>query len=279
MSSLNNPAHPHNVQSFDQFADVSKFLTSPAQMTTALIHFLGAFFFNILRLACVPAETIFRRKFGERHFNLYLYIGGTIWLIIFATGWLNIPAMMGFKGDGLIPNSIIFTIIAIIYYVRMFIYLFVQKHGAIDTKQYTRYDGNPLSLLYKLPFANDRHGKPRENLIRQLIEPAFLFILGLVCTLIINPQTGTWLIVSAFCMALKEYAQAQHTRNILLDQVDADIAARYIGAAMQGEPPTETRGVYIAGISNDGEDRAYLRDLAMRNQQKYAQQNSATTTH
>ncbi len=121
MNALGNQARSNQAQSLDNFSDLTQFITSPAQTSTAFMQFLGAFFFNILRLACVPAETLFRRQFGERHFNLYLYIGGTIWLGIFATGWLNIPAALGFKGEGLVSNGIIFTIIAIIYYVRMFL--------------------------------------------------------------------------------------------------------------------------------------------------------------
>lgn len=279
MNALSNQSNPKNVISSEQFSDLSQFVTSPAQSSAAFIEFLGAFFFNFIRLACVPAEVIFRRKFGERHFNLYLYIGGTIWLGIFATGWLNIPAAMGYKGEGLVPNGIIFTIIAIIYYVRMFIYLFVQKHGSLDTKKISIYSGHPLPFLEKLPFATDKNGVVRESFLRQVIEPVFLFVLGLLCTFILNPQTGTWLIISAFCMAIKEYAQGRYTRNILLDKIDAEIMARYMADALQGKSPEETHGIYIAGISNDGEDRAYLRTLAARNQQHFAEQNTASTTH
>lgn len=274
MNPLNPSPQGNPAQSLDQFNDLSQFITSPAQTSAAFLQFLGAFFFNILRLACVPAETIFRRKFGERHFNLYLYIGGTIWLGIFATGWLNIPAALGFRGEGLAPNWIIFSIIAVIYYVKMFIYLFVQKHGSIDTRKHTFYAGHPLPFLEKLPFAKDKNGFIRENLLRQIIEPVALFVLGLICVFILNPQTGSWLVISAFCMATKEYAQSRHTRNILLDQVDAEITARYMADALNGKSPEETHGVYIAGISNDGEDRAFLRSLATRNQQKFAEQST-----
>lgn len=263
----------------DQFDDLSQFITSPAQSSVAFIEFISAFVFNILRLACVPAEIIFRSKFGERYFNLYLYIGGTIWLGIFATGWLNLPSAMGFKGDGLVSNGIIFTIIAILFYARMFLYLFWQKHGTLNNQKHSYYSGHPLSFLSSLPFTKDKNGNVRESLLRQVIEPGFLFVLGLLCIIILNPQTGTWLIISAFCMAVKEYAQSRHTRNILLDQIDADITARYMVDAVQGKSPEDTHGIYLAGISSNGEDRAYLRDLAMRNQQRFAEQTATASTH
>ena len=274
MNATGNQSGSNNVLTTDQFNDLSQFVTSPAQSSAAFIQFLGAFFFNFIRLACVPAEVIFRNRFGERHFNLYLYIGGTIWLAIFATGWLNIPASMGYKGEGLVSNGIVFTIIAILYYVRMFLYLFVQKHGPLNNLRHSYYAGHPLSFLTKLPFATDKNGFVRENVLRQIIEPLFLFALGLLCIFILNPQTGSWMIISSFCMATKEYAQTRHTRNILLDQIDADITARYMVDALQGKSPEETHGVYIAGISNNGEDRAYLRELAERNQQNFAEQTS-----
>ena len=278
MNTSGNLSRQNNLSS-DDFSDLSQFVTSPAQSSVAFIQFISAFIFNILRLACVPAEIIFRSKFGERYFNLYLYIGGTIWLGIFATGWLNIPAAMGFKGGELVSNGIIFTIIAIIFYARMFWYLFLLKHGKINKKKHSFYAGHPLSFLSKFPFATDKNGDIRQNLLRQGIEPVFLFSLGLLCTFILNPQTGTWLIISAICMALKEYAQARHNRNILLDQVDADITAQFLADAMNGKSPEDTQGVYIAGISSDGDDRAYLRELAMRNQQRFAEQANSATTH
>ena len=260
---------PHD---FGQFSELSEFAMSPVSHSVAFIEFLATLLFNILRMACVPAELIFRRNFGERHFNLYLYVGGTMWLGIFATGWLNIPAMMGFRMEGIVPNGVVFTIIAFLFYGRMFWQMFFRKFGDIDSRMHSRYDGDPFPVYYHLPLAKDRSGNPREYLIRQLHEPVVMFTLGMLFIFILNPQTGTWLIISAFCMAVKEYVKSLHVRNILLDQIDAEIVGRNISDALKGEPPKNTQGVYIAGISNGGKDREHLDGLMQKNQQRFTTQ-------
>lgn len=265
----NMPAKNHNPANkggdeWEQFTDFSAAFFSPVQTATAFMQFIGTFIFNILRIACVPAELIFRRNFGERHFNLYLYFGGSLWLGIFATGWLNIPAMLGFKGEGLVPNAVIFTIVAIIFYARMFWRFFVQTSKEIDLTLYSRYDGDPLSLLTKLPFATDKNGHPKEYQIRQFIEPGVMILLGAIFTFILNPQTGTWLFISGFCMAVKEYVKARHIRNLILDAIDAEIVSKNTAEAIRGKPAKETQGVYFAGVSNNGKDREILQDVIAR---------------
>lgn len=265
-SKQHRPEQPHD---FGQFQDLFEFAMNPISHSVAFLEFIGTFIYNILRIACVPAELIFRRNFGERHFNLYLYIGGSLWLGIFATGWLNLPAAMGFKITPLISNGVIFSVIAVVFYVRMFWQLFFRRSGEIDTELHTRYDGDPLTLLNKAPLAKDRSGLPREYFIRQLIEPIFLIVLGIVVTVILNPQTGTWLILSAFCMALKEYVKARYVRNLLLDQVDAAIVAKHLSGAMKGESPKNTQGVYIAGLPTDGKKREQLNHLMQRSGERF----------
>ena len=56
--------------------NAAEFLVSPVNSSVAILEFISTIIFNILRAACVPAELIFRRRFGERHFNLWLYIAG-----------------------------------------------------------------------------------------------------------------------------------------------------------------------------------------------------------
>jgi hypothetical protein len=262
-----------------QFGDISEAFFNPIEMSSAFIKFIGTFIFNILRIACVPAELIFRRKFGERHFNLYLYLGGSLWLGIFATGWLNIPSMLGFRSEGIVPNIVIFSIIAIIFYGRMFWELLIRKSKDIDVTMYTRYDGDPLNIIEKLPLATDKNGNPKDYLIRQLHEPLLMLLLGIVVTVILNPQTGTWLMISAFCMSVKEYVKARHIRNMILDAIDADIISRNTAESIKGAPARDTQGIYIAGVSNDGKDRDMLRDLVTRKQQRFTAGNSTNPVH
>lgn len=265
-----NKPNKTNEDDWMQMSDITDYLFNPVGKSVAFVEFIGNLFFNIVRLALVPAELLFRRNFGERYFNLYLYIGGSLWLGLFATGWLNITSGFGLRLEGIVPNGVIFSVIALIFYGRMFRELFFRRFGDIDTRMYGYYAGDPLPFLYRLPFATDNQGNPREYIIRQIHEPVFMFVLGLVCTFVLNPQTGTFLIISAFCAVIKEYVTARHYRNILLDQVDAEIIGRNMAAALKGEAPKNTQGVYIAGVSTDGKDQKVLNDLKEKTKQRFA---------
>ena len=234
---------------FDEFG---KLIFSPVQSTVALLEFISSTLFNILRMACVPAELIFRRNFGERHFNLYLYFGGLAWFWIFAFGFINIPLLAGVTVTPLVPSAIIFTAIGIVFFVAMIWHIVIRKFRSIDVNCYTRYDGDVLPFLYHLPFAKDSNGNPKEYLIRQVYEPSFIIILGIIVMCFVNPQTGSWLALSALGMAVKEYVHYQKIRNLILDQIDADIVGRNMKAAIKGESTKNTQGIYIAGLPKDG---------------------------
>jgi len=254
--------------------DLSGFMFNPVNSTIAIIQLIKNLLFSILRASCVPAEVIFRRGFGERYFNLWLYIAGTVWLYIFAAGIINIPAMFGFDTSVKVPNAAIFTFIGIFYFGAFLRELFLRKFKKINADLHSLYDGNPFKFLYRLPFAKDHsgnptRGNPKEYFVRQVYEPLFLLLSGILTSIILNPQTGSWLIISAIGMALKEYVKSQHTRNILLDHIDAEIIAQNIKAALVGEPPAKTNGIYIAGLPNEGRQREQLNDILNKNQERF----------
>jgi len=249
--------------------DLSGFMFNPVNSTIAIIQLIKNLLFSILRASCVPAEMIFRRKFGERYFNLWLYIAGTTWLYIFAVGIINIPAMFGFDTTVKIPNYMIFIVVWIVFFWSFLRELFLRKFKKIDVDLHTRYDGDPLKFLYRLPFAKDSNASPKEYFVRQVYEPLFLLLSGVMTSIILNPQTGSWLIISAIAMALKEYVKSQHTRNILLDHIDAEITSQNIKAALAGDPPAKTKGIYIAGLPSDGKQREQLNDIMNKKQERF----------
>ena len=252
---------PQQRQEGTDFTEISSFLFNPVNTSIAFFEFIFSVIFNLLRAACVPAELIFRRGFGERHFNLWLYLSGSFWLMLFATGWINIPKWMGYSVTGWLPNFGVFLVVGIIFFASMFWQLFLRKFGQIVGDLHSKFDGKVLPFLYLLPYAKDSNGNPREYFVRQVYEPLFLLVLGLLLTVTLNPQTGSWLIISALGLALKEYVKSRFVRNAILDHIDAEIAARNIKAALAGEPPTTTQGIYIAGLPNEGKERDKLREL------------------
>jgi len=245
----------------ENLTDPMSYLISPVSNQIAILEFFAAILFNIIRASCVPAELIFRRGFGERHFNLWLYISGSMWLFMFTTGWINIPKLFGYFDEGWMPNFAIFSVVGMIFFGSLLWQLFLRKFRKINAELHSRYDGDPLPFLYKLPFAKDRNQNPKEYFVRQVYEPLFLLILGVIVSIALNPQTGSWLLISGLGMAVKEYVKSRYVRNALLDHIDADIAARNIKSVLKGAPPSQTQGIYIAGLPNEGKKRDKLKGL------------------
>ena len=64
---------------------------------------------------------------------------------------------------------------------------------------------------------------------------------------------------------LKGFPAEIDLRNLILDQINADIIARNMAEAIKGEPAKQTQGIYLAGVSNEGRDREILQNLAEKN--------------
>ncbi len=231
---------------------LEKVLFNPVQMSVALVEFLGTTIFNILRCSCVLGELLIRRNFGIRYFNLYLYFGGAMWFWAFASGIINLPKLFGIHTAPLISNGAVFGVLGFLFFGMMFYHLVVKKFMPLNLDQYGYYDGDLLPFLYKLPYAKDKQGNPKEYLIRQVFEPALIMLSGWVVALTLNPQTGSFLIITSLGFALKEYVRSQKVRNLILDQVDADIIARNMKGVLSGKTTKNTQGLYIAGLPNDG---------------------------
>lgn len=266
---LSMPQSPDQGQDPLGMNSLSGFMFNPVNSTIALMALVRMLLFNILRASCVPAELIFRNKFGERYFNLWLYISGTTWLYIFAAGVIDIPGALGFNPSVTVPNAVIFLGVGVIFFASFLREFFIRKFREINSELHSRYDGDPMSFLFKLPFAKDSNGNPKEYFVRQFYEPLFMLLLGVIVSGLLNPQTGSWLIISAIGMAVKENVKAQYTRNTLLDHIDAEITAQNIKAALAGEPPAKTKGIYIAGLPAKGQKKEQLKDILDKKQESF----------
>ena len=258
MSSLNsNPSNKQQKQGndifdFDRYEDVVNTVLNPVSTSVAFLLAFWEFLFGFLRTACVPGELLFRRNFGERHFSLYLYMGGALWFWVFAIGIVNFPQWLGVPVNPLVSNATVFTVIGVLYFGLMFWHMVIRKFLPLNLDNYSRYDGDVLPFLYWLPFTKDKDGNPDEYRVRQVIEPAFIFLVGCVVSSLINPQTGSFVVMTALGMALKELVRAQKFRDMVLDFNDAQILNKNIKAAVKGEPLKNTQHVYIAGLPRSG---------------------------
>lgn len=259
MSGENNqPRHQHPAD-----MELSAYLFNPVDSLVKIWEFFGSMFYWILRFMCVPAEIIFRRGFGERHFNIVLYFGGSLWLIIYMTGFINIlPASWGFQGEGYLSHYAMMWVVGMIFGGSLLWHMVIRRFLTIDTQIHSRYDGNPLGLIYwTFPFTYDHQGNPREALVRQVYEPLFLVFLGLIVGYLLNPATGSFLVLSAFGMFTKELYKSRQVRNMILDKIDSDIIARQLTEVLEGKGPKETQGVYIAGMPAEGKKREWLKEI------------------
>lgn len=277
MASLKNNQGKNGSMEAGELLDMStegleKVLFNPVQMSVALVEFIGTTIFNILRCSCVQGELLFRRNFGIRYFNLYLYFGGAIWFWLFASGIINFPKWFGINTTPLIPNAAVFGVLGFLFFGMMFYHLIVKKFMELNLNQYGFYDGDLLPFMHKLPYATDKNGNPKEYLIRQVFEPIFIMLLGWVVALIINPQTGSFLMVTSIGFAVKEYVRSQKVRNMILDQVDADIIARNMKGVLSGKATKNTQGLYIAGLPNDGALKKKLLETIENKKQPFTAQ-------
>jgi len=242
---------------------------NPVSVQVAIIDFFSGFIYNILRMACVPAELLMRRNFGERHFNIYMYFGGMFWFWIWASGFINFG--IGQSGVPTVSNAAIFSVFGFVFFGLMAWHLIIRpSFFKVQLDRYSKYDGDILPFLYKLPYAKDSQGYPKEYFVRQVYEPIFMGFAGFIIAYALNPQTGTWIMVSAIGMAVKEYVQAQRVRNIILDQIDAEILAKSMAGAMKGEPAKNNNGVYIAGLPNEGKLKQKFREVISSKQERFS---------
>jgi hypothetical protein len=173
-----------------------------------------------------------RKEFGERYLGwLNLFFGYTVVANFFFLG--NMIGMLTRHGGSRLMGLFWLAFIAMSLYRRREIT--VKNNAGIEW--HSMYIG---TSLLPLPFSQEK--------IYKFFEPALVFALGhLLWTF--SGQVGLWLMISAVALLINNHIVFYNERRAILDMRDAQIEAKYLGAALSGKPARETAGFVVAESS------------------------------
>jgi hypothetical protein len=173
-----------------------------------------------------------RKDFGERYLGwINLFFGYTVVANFFFLG--NLIGMITRRGGSQLMGVFWFAFIAMSIYRRREI---TAKNNA-GVEWHSMYFG---TSLLPLPFSQEK--------IYKFFEPAMVFALGhLLWTF--SGQVGLWLMISAVALLINNHIVFYNERRAILDMRDAQIEAKYFGAALAGKPASETAGFVVAESS------------------------------
>lgn len=200
--------------------------------TWRMYEFLLAVISLIAGCFAVSVVVFTRKDFGERYLSwLNLSFGYTIVanftflgsLFTFMTRWGGEQVMVLFW----------LAFIAMSLYRRWEIH---RKNNA-GMEWHSMYMG---TSLLPLPFSEEK--------IFKFFEPALVFVAGRVI-FGLSGQVGVWLQISALALFVCNHIVYYNERRAMLDMRDAQIEAKYFGAALSGKPASETGGFVVAESS------------------------------
>jgi len=173
-----------------------------------------------------------RKDFGERYLGwINLFFGYTVVANFFFLG--NLIGMITRRGGSQLMGVFWLAFIAMSIYRRREI---TAKNNA-GVEWHSMYFG---TSLLPLPFSQEK--------IYKFFEPAMVFALGhLLWTF--SGQVGLWLMISAVALLINNHIVFYNERRAILDMRDAQIEAKYFGAALAGKPASETAGFVVAESS------------------------------
>ena len=87
-----------------------------------------------------------------------------------------------------------------------------------------------------------------EEKIYKFFEPAIVFGVGYMFWGL-SGQVGLWLMIGGVALLVNNHIVFYNERRSLLDLRDAQIEAKYLGAAISGKPAKETAGFVVAESS------------------------------
>jgi hypothetical protein len=173
----------------------------------------------------VSVVPFIRKDMGERYFGwLNLFFGYTI------VANFTFLGSIFFGGASQLMTLFWLAFIGASLYQRWRI---AQKNAA-GVEWHSMYMG---TSLLPLPFPPEK--------IYKFIEPGLVFLAGHFVSPF-SSQVGWWLTFAAAGLFVNNHIVYFNERQAILDMRDAQIEAKYIGAALSGKPPAQTAGFVVA---------------------------------
>ncbi|MEM6721114.1 MAG: hypothetical protein AAF611_17425 [Bacteroidota bacterium] len=220
-----------------------------------IVALLKDFFLFIAIYGSSVVEVFLRKRFGERYFSLSHSVI-LIFLILYFGNFLSKVLN--------IENSFIILIIFMIIYLGFSLKhrMEISKYGTTyDYKRFSLSNGEIASFWNKLIGQSAYGVKISEYSVRVVLEPAIPFIVGFILSFFsLFALVGITLMLSAICLAIKNFMQAQIARNWVLDIIDNKIANETKhDLFITGKSSRETKGVYLPiELPKDKQTRQYL---------------------
>ena len=208
-------------------------------------------------------EVFLRKRFGERYITLRQSI--IIFLVInFIFPWIDDFFRLRIGDDGqffLTLFSLVYLGFAI-YHRRE-----ITRYGsAYDFKRFSLSDGESADFWYKRVIGKRIFGiEITIYTVQVVLEPAIPVLIGII--LLITDYTmlvGILLIFCGLAYHMRNFSQAQHGRNWVLDNIDKQISNQMTYDVFIGKKPKkETKGVYFpVDLPKDEETLKSLYDIA-----------------
>ena len=252
-----------NLAELDDHVQMGNIIFNPIGTSVAVIELINEFIYNVFRSMAVPLETLVRRGVGENHYNLYLAIGGTLWLTVFATGLINIPKLMGLDASQIIDHKIIFFVLYVWFVCYMIWQLIIRRQFPLKP-EFSGFDGKPLFFIKYLPWAS-KDGALNEPLTRQIYEPLLFILTGFFIAFFINPPLGSFVILSGIAWVCKEYVYVQRQRQHIIKIIDGQLIAKYSKEVLTEIQPSEDTANISLAMPPKSQTRESLKEV-LRNQ-------------
>lgn len=201
------------------------------------------------------AKTItvfFRHDFGERYFNVVDILGSSFTFVLIG-GFITVLSE-GLSGRGRTTGSTIeaaaqnnearvLTLFLLGFLAMSILHRVLAWHSKKKRPHWhSRYSGTShLSAIMPAPVHDliEKQVAPfigisERYLVQRFIEPFIAVFAGGFISALVNPPLGAWITFAGLSLAAVEWIDNARANNRILDAIDAQIEAQYLGEAIKG---------------------------------------------
>jgi len=192
-------------------------------------------------------EVFLRKNFGERYFSLgaVIFLGFVLFFIP-----IGMDKALYYSGDNSIPSIMIRNFTWYLYLAGL-VYVSIQRQreikrdiGTFDFAKFSAYDGDINNAFYFIKIGGKEVTRRQISIF---IEPAFLFAIGVILTLLAQ-KVGLLIVSCSICYAIGYQVAYTRGDHFILDTIDEMICnEEMVGSFVEGRRPEDTRGFEMRG--------------------------------